>query len=154
MSIEFTPITRNNWRKTLEIRVAPGQLSFVADYEPVSLVILAKSYVGAGGADWYPIAIEYQSEIVGILALAVEDIQCWMFHLLIDKRHQGKGIGTMTVELLKTVVRDNWPQCNSIKITVHPDNLAAKKLYTLSGFVESGEIENSEVVMEYKFTTE
>lgn len=153
MSVKLIPITKENWRKTLKIQVAPGQLAFVADHEPVSLVILAKCYVGAGGATWYPLAIEQDNEIVGIVALAVVKTKCWVFHLVIDAKHQGKGLGTKAVELLKTYVSNTLPESETIKITVHPENAIAKKIYLRSGFVETGEIENSETVMQFKLVS-
>jgi len=34
-------------------------------------------------------------------------------------------------------VARNYPECRSINLTVHPDNLPAQRLYTAAGFVRT-----------------
>lgn len=48
-SVLLEPIDARNWRESLGVRVAEEQLRFVADHQPVALVILAKCYVQPGG---------------------------------------------------------------------------------------------------------
>jgi len=88
--------------------------------------------------------IQNHNQMVGVVVLALKDKKCWIFHLVIDAKYQNKGIGSMAVAVLKTHIQDTWPECESIKITVHPENVVAK------GFIDTGDVENSETIMEYK----
>lgn len=54
MTIRLEAVTRDNWRRALELGVAPGQQRFIADYAPIALVVLAKAYVRPGGRLWLP----------------------------------------------------------------------------------------------------
>ena len=55
--LELAPIDQHNWRAALAVEVTSGQLAFVAGYQPVALVILAKAYVRSGDLGWEPLAI-------------------------------------------------------------------------------------------------
>ena len=55
--MRLEPITALNWRAVGALRVAPGQLGMVAEFEPVAFVILARTYVGyenGCGIRWLP----------------------------------------------------------------------------------------------------
>lgn len=69
---ELVPITRADWRDAAAIRVGEGQLRFVADYEPVALVILSKAFVRVGDTDWWPYLLKDDGHPVGVLALVDE----------------------------------------------------------------------------------
>ena len=67
------PVTRENWRSTLPLEVAPDQQRFVAHYSPISLVILAKAHVGALGKHWVPLLIRRDGEPAGMVAVAYDE---------------------------------------------------------------------------------
>lgn len=69
----LVPITHDNWRRAAAVRVADGQLQFVAAYEPVALVLLAKAFVRLGDRNWWPYVIEDAGQVVGVLGL-VDDL--------------------------------------------------------------------------------
>ncbi len=91
--LALVPISNLNWRKTLQVRTTPNQLKFVADFEPVALVILSKSYVRAGNVDWHPLAITADDATIGVVALTHQKTRCEIFHLVIDCDLQGRGLG-------------------------------------------------------------
>lgn len=146
--LRLEPITNSNWRATLHVKTAPGQLTFVADHEPVALVILAKSYVKAGGWDWWPLAIMAAEEVVGVVAIAQRASLCQIFHLVIDQNSQGRGLGKASVRLVLDHIRQELPACKNVTLTVHPNNGAARHIYESSGFQASGECRDSEPVLE------
>jgi ribosomal protein S18 acetylase RimI-like enzyme len=136
--LALDPITRVNWRATLEVRVAPGQLRFVADREPVAMVILSKAFVRVADLDWHPFAIALDGEIVGVVALVDERERdgCWsVYHLVIDARRQRQGIGRMAVRAL--IVHARSTGADRLRLTVHPENTAAIALYESEGFLRS-----------------
>lgn len=55
---EIVAITQANWRQAVAIRVGDHQLRFIAEYEPVALVILSKAFVRVADVDWWPFLIE------------------------------------------------------------------------------------------------
>jgi hypothetical protein len=51
---ELAEIDESNWRRALAVEVRTDQVPFVADHQPVALVILSKCYVRPGGNDGRP----------------------------------------------------------------------------------------------------
>ncbi len=138
--VELVRITGDNWRAAARVRVGPGQLRFIAGHEPVALVILSKAFVRVGDVDWWPFLIEDAGAPVGVLALTDERAragQLGLFHLLIDREHQGRGFGRAALRAVAELAR-RTPGCARLRLTVHPDNRAAIGLYRSEGFVEDG----------------
>lgn len=138
--VRLTPITDDNWRRAAAVRVADGQLRFIAAYEPVALVILAKAFVRAAGRDWWPYVIEDSGTVVGVLALLDDRQQhgeMALFHLLIDANRQRRGYGRAA---LRSVVElaSRLDDCGRVRLTVHPENEAAISLYSSEGFIPDG----------------
>jgi diamine N-acetyltransferase len=145
------PVTRDNWRASLALGVHPEQQRFVADYAPIAALALAKAYVGAGEKSWRPFLIEAEGGFVGFVALAVPEgdqapRQCWVFHFFIDSAQQGMGNGRAAVQALIGEVRQRYPECEAISLTVHPENTNARQLYETAGFTATGEEQDGEPV--------
>lgn len=139
--ITLRPITRDNWQAALALKVLPEQQRFVSAYQPVVLVGLAKSYVGALGLSWSPFGIYCEEQIVGFLALAFRpgsEDDYWLFHFFIDHSLQGRGYGAGALHALLEHLRTSLPGCRSLALTVHPKNLTAQHLYRKFGFVNTG----------------
>ena len=85
----FIPeITRENWRDTLTLSVHPNQQRFIADYEPIAAIVLAKAYIRPGGLVWQPYALYAEQCMIGLIALAFEpnsSDKYWIFLFFIDK---------------------------------------------------------------------
>ena len=139
--IRLRAVTEENWRETLTLGVHPKQQRFVAEYAPIAAIALAKAYVRPGGAVWTPYAIYAGVAMVGFLALACEpetDDQYWLFHFFIDRRYQGRGYGRAALQRYIALVRREYPQCRALQLVVHPENTAAQRLYTTTGFQPTG----------------
>ena len=145
-AITLRPITRENWRATLELAVRPEQQRFVAGYQPIALLLLAKAYVGPQGLRWEPYAI-YRDDVAGeqLVGLAeltwnpADDTSCWLNHFFIDQRYQGQGYGKRACAAFIQLVKSRFPLAPSLRLTVHPENTAAQTLYRSLGFVPTGE---------------
>lgn len=134
-------VTDANWRETLELAVRPEQQRFISGYTPIAAIALAKAYIRSGGMTWAPYAIYADALMVGFLALAYDPAatdHCWLFHFFIDQRHQGRGYGTAALQRLIEMVRREHSQRQALRLTVHPENLAAQRLYTAAGFQPTG----------------
>lgn len=58
----------------------------------------------------------------------------------IDKRYQGKGIGSKAMKQLREYVSNNYPGWKNLVLTVNCRNEVAYKLYTKYGFEDNGEL--------------
>lgn len=122
------------------------QTRFVADHEPVALVILAKSYVRPGDMDWRPYVIMHGDLCVGLLALAFSESACELYHLAIDADRQRQGFGTAAMAAVVQTVEREHPTCRELSLTVNPENLVAQALYRAHAFQPSGETRHEEPV--------
>lgn len=144
--LRLAAIDAHNWRDTLTVRVADEQLSFVAGHQPVALVVLAKAYVRPDGLDWEPLAVVRGDRVVGVLALAHAATHSELLHLAVDASQQGRGVGTDVVGLVVAHLGATRPACREVRLTVHPENDRALRLYGRNGFRPTGEHRDGEPV--------
>lgn len=151
--VTIRPVTRANWRDALQLSVLPEQQRFIADYAPIAALVLAKAYVGAMGMQWLPYAFYRAEEMIGFVALAYQAEKSslyWVLHFFIDARCQGQGHGKAALEALLQEVEQQRPGCQVIQLTVHPENVAAQRLYTQAGFRPTGETLEEEPVYQLR----
>jgi ribosomal protein S18 acetylase RimI-like enzyme len=144
--VQLTLIDQHNWRAALDVQVTPDQLQYVAGYQPVALVILAKAYVWPGDLEWEPLAITLEAAVVAVAALAHATAHTELLHLAVDAPRQGQGLGSAAVELLVAHVRECRPDAEDVRLTVHPENERAQRLYRRQGFLPTGESRDGEAV--------
>jgi len=128
------------------VYVTPDQLVYVAGHQPVALVILAKAYVRAGDLDWEPLAVTAGGPVVGVVALAHANLYTELLHLAVDVAHQGQGVGSAAVELLVAHVVATRPDAEAVRLTVHPENGRAQRLYRSQGFLPNGDVQDGEPI--------
>jgi diamine N-acetyltransferase len=148
-SISLCTVSEANWRATLQLTVHPDQQRLIADYVPIAAIALAKAFIRPGGLVWEPYAIYADRALVGFVELAYtrNSRACyWIYHFFIDYIHQGKGYGTRALQQLITLVTACNPDCQQIKLTVHPENHRAQLVYTRVGFHPTGEAQDGEPV--------
>ncbi|MHB1505834.1 MAG: GNAT family N-acetyltransferase [Sulfobacillus sp.] len=147
--LTLRPVTQDNWQEALKLTVHPDQLRFVAEYEPIVAVALAKAYIHLGGATWTPFAVYQDANMVGFFELAhwtdAPD-QCWIFHFFIDQRYQRCGYGKATLAGLIDLVRREHEACKALLLVVHPENKPAQQLYLAAGFRVTGAVRWGEPV--------
>ena len=142
--LRLAPIDQHNWRAAAAVQVSPDQLRLVAGHQPVALVILAKAYVRPGDLDWEPLALTAADSVVGVVALAHARAHTEMLHLAVDVSKQGRGVGSAAVDLLVAHVAETRPSTREVRLTVHPDNARAQRLYRSRGFLPNGQVRDGE----------
>jgi diamine N-acetyltransferase len=142
VNISLREITRDNWRECVRLKVADDQQKFVAS----NAVSLAQSKYEP---ECVPLAVYDGDIIVGFVMYRPEDYgisKLWFIdRLMVGAQYQGKGYGRAAMEALIARLKA-VPGYNAILISFVPGNEAAEKLYSSLGFVDTGEIEEGEIV--------
>ena len=142
--LTLTPVDADTWRGVAALEVTEAQRAYVA--EPAHYLALC-----AYGGLWRPLAVRLGDEVVGFLMWAVDpdDGSCWLGGILIDRRHQRRGLGRLAVEAaLDMLVAEGGHR--RFALSYRPDN-PARRLYRSLGFEETGETEGDEVVARATF---
>jgi diamine N-acetyltransferase len=79
-----------------------------------------------------------------------DDGQLWLYRLMIDKDHQGRGLGRAALHEIIRHVRDELG-APLLRLGVHTDNRAAAALYRSVGFVFTGQTCGSEEILDLRF---
>ncbi|HEX7168714.1 MAG TPA: GNAT family N-acetyltransferase [Acidimicrobiales bacterium] len=134
-------VTVDDFDAVIALRVADEQ----ADFLYTNVESLAWAYVAP---ECHPLAIYASGVPVGFASYAYvpADGRCWIVHLMVDERHQRRGIGRAALErLLERMGTVSGGA--SIAVTVHPENVAAINLYEAFGFTDTGQRQNGEVIL-------
>lgn len=145
MAITLQPITAANWKKVVKLKLAEHQSNWVAP----NWYSLLQAHYEFGTAR----AIAADEEIVGfVLYGQVEgDPRWWIVRLMIDVEQQQKGYGRAALQAIITEMRQN-PACTDIYLSFVPGNDPAQKLYESLGFINTGQIEDGELVMHLPYS--
>ena len=142
-TVRLTEVDVTNWSILAELKPRPDQEEFVA---PVTRYLCLAHY----GGDWHPLAIEADGAIVGHVMWAIDedDGSAWLGGLIIDAAHQGRGIGRATL----TAFLDRFTVDGKahVALSYSPENETARELYRSMGFVETGEMEDDEIVARFR----
>ena len=135
MNIQLKVVTRENWEEALKLQVKENQLKFV----PSVAVSLAKVYIKPDGenVEYIPFAIYDGDFIVGFIMHAFvreTSNMYWINGFIIDQSQQGNGYGKAALQESINIIKNTFKSCKEIRLTVHKDNISAKKLYERNGF--------------------
>ncbi|WP_286911127.1 GNAT family N-acetyltransferase [Clostridium sp. UBA1652] len=150
--INLKKITFDNFDECNKLETKENQKNFVAS----NLISLAQAYVALSNGDGIPMpyAIYRDDVMIGFIMLSYTEANeihnenaYWVWRFMIDKVHQGKGYGKASmnkaIELVKTFP---YGHASEIYLSYEPENIKAKKLYSSMGFIETGDIEDGELV--------
>jgi diamine N-acetyltransferase len=142
--IQLRPVTPDNYRACIELRVRPEQSTFVAP----NLNSLAEAYA-------YPAAearlIYRGDEPVGFLLFHPIDPDRpadghLIVRFMIDHRFQGQGLARPALRAaIDWIARERG--VDRVRLSVVPENDRARALYRSEGFTETGELDHGELVM-------
>lgn len=152
--LEVRPVTINNWRELIALKVREDQQHFVGS----NVHSIAESKFGydhpqEGHWDMTSFGIYNGNTPVGFLMIGHNfsnvPTQGFIIRLMVDEQHQGKGYGRFAMTWLLDYFRAD-ERFKTVGISYEPDNDVARKLYASLGFVETGEIYGGEVVAQIK----
>jgi diamine N-acetyltransferase len=147
---EIHPVTRDNWRELIKLRVREEQKHFVAS----NLYSIAEAQFGddePDGSHWhvYPFGIYADGAPVGFLMygynFSYPKLQAFITRLMVDEKQQGKGYGRFGMNWMLERFRID-ERIKNVGISYEPENEAGRKLYASLGFVETGEMMGNEVL--------
>jgi GNAT superfamily N-acetyltransferase len=142
VTITLQEITEDNARSVLALRVAPGQERFVSSVADS----LAEADENPQGNPWFR-AVCADGQPVGFVMLSWDlepqppdfNGPWFLWKLLIDHRHQGKGYGREVVRQIVELVRG---QGAAELLTSHvPGEGGPAGFYARLGFVPTGELD-------------
>ncbi|MGH0429793.1 GNAT family N-acetyltransferase [Bacillus hominis] len=147
MNVQLKVVTRENWEDALKLQVRENQIKFV----PAVAVSLAKVYIKPDGenVEYIPFAIYDGDLIVGFIMHAFvreTSNMYWINGFIIDQRQQGNGYGKAALQEIINLIKNRFKECKEIRLTVHKDNISAKKLYECYGFQPLGQEYDGEQV--------
>ena len=144
---ELRPVTKDNWKELIRLKVREDQAHFVAS----NLYSIAEAQFGddyEGHWDLYPFGIYDGNIPVGFLMYALNfdhpTQQAFIQRLMVDHRYQGKGYGRFGMEKMLEQFRSD-ERIKAIGISYEPENELARKLYASLGFEETGKMIEGEV---------
>src|SRR6185437_16563933 len=98
--LHLETITKDNWVKAISLRVREDQVNFVAS-NAVSLAQL--NFL----ENFHAKGIYLGEEMIGfaLYGLDEEDHEYWIYRMMIDQKHQGKGFGKEAIQLVINDIR-------------------------------------------------
>lgn len=92
-------------------------------------------------------------EIIGYTAVVFDetipepDKRNWLWQFMIDQNHQGKGYASKALVLIIDYMFLNAKE-KVITLSIKPDNEPALQLYKKFGFIETGEQNGNEIILQ------
>lgn len=134
MEIALKDVTRENFDAIIALEVAESQYNYVAD----NLYSIAESKFHP---TYQPRAIYCDGDVVGFLMYESFDHddrppEYNIFRLMVDRNHQGRGIGHKAMQCVLDEIRAKGP-FERITICYVPTNQVARDFYASLGFTET-----------------
>jgi len=139
--VSLREITKKTVRTIIDLKVTEGQNNFVAP----NAVSIAQAYFEPNA--WFR-AIYADEEPVGFIMLYDDGDkpEYFLWRLMVAADHQRKGYGRRAVELLIDYVRSR-PNAKELLTSFVPKPGGPEPFYRSFGFVDTGEVDNGEVVI-------
>ena len=145
---EIRPVTKDNWNALIQLKVSDDQKNFVAS----NLYSIAEAQFGydyEGHWETHPFGIFNGVTPVGFLMYGLNyenpTRQAFIFRLMVDEKFQHKGFGRFGMQKMIELFRAD-ELIKEVGISYKSENEAARKLYASLGFIEPGEMIESEVL--------
>ncbi|MCM3744610.1 GNAT family N-acetyltransferase [Sporosarcina luteola] len=146
--LHLESITKDNWVKAISLRVREDQVNFVAS-NSVSLAQL--NFL----ENFHAKGIYLGEEMIGFALYGIDedDHEYWIYRMMIDQKHQGKGYGKEAIQLVIDDIQSIKEDCHqTITLSYEPANEHAIRIYEKMGFKEiEGLLISGEQVARYTF---
>ena len=140
--ITLRRIDESNYLDAFRLELTKGQERFVS--HPIRS--LAQAYVYYNQCT--PFGIYAEESMVGYVLVIYDRVtgEYNLWHLMIDRNHQGKGYGKLAVPAcLEYIRQEPFGPGTTVLLTCHEENTAAMPLYKSLGFRETGVRDEEEV---------
>lgn len=139
--VTLREITGESVRAICALEVAPEQRGFVAP----NAISIAQAHFEPKA--WFR-AVYADDDPVGFVMLFedAEKPEYFLWRLMVDAGHQGKGYGRRTLDLVVERVR-GLPGATELLTSYVPGDAGPRDFYLRYGFVETGEVEGAERVI-------
>lgn len=148
MTIFLHPVSAENWRALISLKVREDQTHFVAS----NLYSIAEAQFGfedEGHWEMFPFGAYAGEEPVGFLMYCLNfthsRFQAFIARLMVDEKFQGKGYGRDIMSQALDRLRAD-ERIRNVGISYEPENESARKLYASLGFEEPGEMYDGETL--------
>ena len=133
MELTLQLITKENWEEAIQLKVKEDQKDFIAsNLYSIAEVQFLDQFTACG--------IYAGNQIIGFTMFGIDpdDSNYWIYRLMIDEKHQGKGYGSTAVKLvIEEIKRMNTTGIPMIMIGYERENEGARAAYKKAGFVET-----------------
>lgn len=136
--VTLAPYTPDQRDAVCALKVAPEQVVFSGQ---------AEQFVTDPSPDMDIHVIHADSALVGFFRIDLDYARIHDFaapgdlglrSVIVDHRHQGRGIGSAMIRALPAYVARHYPTATDIWLTVNLRNPGARKSYLNGGFVDNG----------------
>ena len=149
MTVELIKLTEENLQQCFELKVANGQAQYIASNFDSWIAAKENENVAR------PFAIYCDGEMVGFTMFAFDedykdpDDRYWLWRFMIDEKLQGKGYGIAALNVIIQYFKDHG--ANNIRLSTKETNTKALSLYHKVGFLDTGEMNSDEIVLQLFF---
>ena len=139
--VSLRPVTSDNLREVMRLKVAPDQEQFVA---PNTVSLAQAAFEPLAWAR----AIYAGDTAVGFVMLYDDPFapEYYLWRLMMDARYQGMGFATQAMEQLIDYVLSR-PNATELSVSYVPAEGSPQPFYARLGFVDTGEVHEGENVM-------
>jgi len=147
MTVRLQDVNDSNWRDCSELQLAEEENNFISTnvYAIAEWKFETESVLKAIYSD---------TVLVGMLAYYLHDgeLGCfyWLYHLMIQKKYQGKGYGEAAVKL--AVKEMHQLGAIEIRTMYMPGNLRSQNLYKKLGFEEIETLDGGDIFLRLSST--
>lgn len=138
--IALAEVDDGNRRAVADVAPLDDQRRFVPAPAARYLLLSARDQV------WHSLAVCADETVAGhIMGARDEDGSYWIGGMLVDGAEQGRGVGRAAVRTLMGGLAER-DDCRELRLSYHPDNVVAERLYSSLGFRPTAAVEGDEVV--------
>ena len=142
--VTVRPVDDDNWRAVADVAPRDDQRGWVPALAARYLVLTMRSDV------WTSLAVYADETVVGHVMWGVDDDGSrWIGGLVVDADEQDRGVARAAVRTLADWLASQdggYP----VRLSYHPDNTPAARLYTSLGFTPTGAMEDDELIAELR----
>ena len=138
-NVKLREITKDSLPAVLDLAVGREQEQFVAS----NARSIAEAHFEPHA--WFRAVYAHDAPVGFVMDYRDPPTTFWVWRFMIDAAHQGKGYGRRALELLVDEARKDG--VGEVKLSYHPGEHSPQAFYTRFGFVDTGEVEEGELVM-------